>query len=101
VEHIEKYAPLIKYLSISLFPLVIVSVSKPDYVERMPFPPKDYVEKMPFKSLTPKGESKKSKKKKKKRCKRREETVSSLSMLLLSIYLSIILLKQLTTNGQD
>jgi hypothetical protein len=43
----------------------VVSVSKPDYVE-----------KMPFKSLPPKGESKKSKKKKK-RCKRREETVSS------------------------
>jgi hypothetical protein len=45
----------------------VVSVSKPDYVE-----------KMSFKSLPPKGESKKSKKKKKKkRSKRREETVSS------------------------
>jgi hypothetical protein len=49
----------------------VVSVSKPDYVE-----------KMPFKSLPPKGESnkskkKKKKKKKKKRSKRREETVSS------------------------
>jgi hypothetical protein len=48
----------------------VVSVSKPDYVE-----------KMPFKSLPPKGESKKSKKKKKKkkkkRSKRREETISS------------------------
>jgi hypothetical protein len=44
----------------------VVSVSKPDYVE-----------KMPFKSLPPKGESKKSKKKKKKRIKRREEMVSS------------------------
>jgi hypothetical protein len=32
----------------------IVSVSKPDYVEKMPFPPKGYVEKMPFKSLPPK-----------------------------------------------
>jgi hypothetical protein len=42
-----------------------VSVSKPDYVE-----------KMPFKSLPPKGESKKSKKKKK-RSKRREEMLSS------------------------
>jgi hypothetical protein len=46
----------------------VVSVSKPDYVE-----------KVPFKSLPPKGESKKSKKKKKKKkkSKRREETVSS------------------------
>jgi hypothetical protein len=49
----------------------VVSVSKPDYVE-----------KMSFKSLPPKGESKESKKKKKKkkkkkRSKRREETVSS------------------------
>jgi hypothetical protein len=26
----------------------VVSVSKPDYVEKMPFPPKGYVEKMPF-----------------------------------------------------
>jgi hypothetical protein len=44
----------------------IVSVSKPNYVEKMPFRP-----------LPPKGESKKSKKKKKKkRSKRREETVS-------------------------
>jgi hypothetical protein len=43
----------------------IVSVSKPDYVE-----------KVPFKSLPPEVESKKSKKKKK-RSKRREETVSS------------------------
>jgi hypothetical protein len=42
----------------------VVSVSKPDYVE-----------KMPFKSLPPKGESKKSMKKK--RSKKREETVSS------------------------
>jgi hypothetical protein len=49
----------------------VVSVSKPDYVDKMPFPPKGYVEKMPFKSLPPKGESKKSmKKKKKKRSKR-------------------------------
>jgi hypothetical protein len=55
----------------------VVSVSKPDYVEKMPFPPKEYVEKMPFKSLPPKGESKKSMKKKKKRSKRREDTVSS------------------------
>jgi hypothetical protein len=60
----------------------VVSVSKPDYMEKMPFPPKGYVEKMPFKSLPPKGESKKSikkkkKKKKKKRSKRREDTVSS------------------------
>jgi hypothetical protein len=52
----------------------VVSVSKPDYVEKMPFPPKGYVEKMPFKSLPPKGESKK---KKKKKSKRREDTVSS------------------------
>jgi hypothetical protein len=47
----------------------VVSVSKPDYVEKMPFKP-----------LSPKGESKKSKKKKKKkkkRSKRREEMVSS------------------------
>jgi hypothetical protein len=52
----------------------VVSVSKPDYVE-----------KMPFKSLPPKGESKKSQKKKKKkkknkkkkRSKRREDAVSS------------------------
>jgi hypothetical protein len=47
----------------------VVSVSKPDYVE-----------KMPFKSLPPNEESKKSKKKKKKkkkRSKRREEMVSS------------------------
>jgi hypothetical protein len=44
----------------------VVSVSKPDYVE-----------KMSFKSLPPKGESKKSKKKKKKRSKRRDETISS------------------------
>jgi hypothetical protein len=43
----------------------IVSNSKPDYVEKMPFKP-----------LPPKEESKKSKKKKK-RSKRREETVSS------------------------
>jgi hypothetical protein len=43
----------------------VVSVIKPDYVE-----------KMSFKYLPPKGESKKSKKKKK-RSKRREETVSS------------------------
>jgi hypothetical protein len=42
----------------------VVPVSKPDYVE-----------KMPFKSLPPKGESKKSMKKK--RSKRREEKVSS------------------------
>jgi hypothetical protein len=56
----------------------VVSVSKPDYVEKMPFPPNEYVEKMPFKSLPPKGESKKSmKKKKKKRSKRREDMVSS------------------------
>jgi hypothetical protein len=54
----------------------IVSVSKPDYVEKMPFPPKEYVEKMRFKFLPPKGESKKSMKKKKKRSKRREDTVS-------------------------
>jgi hypothetical protein len=54
----------------------IVSVSKPYYVEKMPFPPKDYMEKMPFKSLPPKGESKKSMKKKK-RSKRREDTVPS------------------------
>jgi hypothetical protein len=45
----------------------VVSFSKPDYVE-----------KMPFKLLPPKEESKKSKNKKKKRSKRREETVSSL-----------------------
>jgi hypothetical protein len=45
----------------------VVSVRKPDYVERMPFPPKGYMEKMPFKSLPPKGESKKSMKKKKKK----------------------------------
>jgi hypothetical protein len=44
----------------------IVSVSKSDYVEKMPFKP-----------LPPKEESKKKKKKKKKRSKRREETVSS------------------------
>jgi hypothetical protein len=44
----------------------VLSVSKPDYVE-----------KMPFNSLPPEGESKKSKKKKKKRSKRPEETVSS------------------------
>jgi hypothetical protein len=47
----------------------VVSVSKPDYVEKMPFKP-----------LPPKEGSKKSKKKKKKkkrRSKRREETVSS------------------------
>jgi hypothetical protein len=43
----------------------VVSVSKPEYVE-----------KMPFRSLPPKGESKKSMKKKNKRSKRREETVS-------------------------
>jgi hypothetical protein len=43
----------------------VVSVNKPDYVE-----------KMPFKSLPPEGESKKSKKKKN-RSKRREEIVSS------------------------
>jgi hypothetical protein len=43
----------------------VVSVSKPDYVEKMPFKP-----------LPPKEESKK-KKKKKKRSKRREETISS------------------------
>jgi hypothetical protein len=50
----------------------VVSVRKPDYVEKMPFPPKEYVEKMSFKSLPPKGESKKSmKKKKKKRSKAR------------------------------
>jgi hypothetical protein len=54
----------------------VVSVSKPDYVEKMPFPPREYVEKMPFKSLPPKGESKKSMKNKK-RSKRREDTVSS------------------------
>jgi hypothetical protein len=54
----------------------VVSVSKPDYVEKMPFPPKEYVEKMPFKSLPPKGESKKIIKKKKK-SKRREDTVPS------------------------
>jgi hypothetical protein len=30
----------------------VVSVSKPEYVEKMPFPPTDYVEKMPF---PPKG----------------------------------------------
>jgi hypothetical protein len=51
----------------------VVSISKPDYVEKMPFPPKGYVEKMPF---PPKGESKESKKKKK-RSKRQEETVSA------------------------
>jgi hypothetical protein len=45
----------------------VVPVSKPDYVEKMPFPPREYVEKMPFKSLPLKGESKKSMKKKKKR----------------------------------
>jgi hypothetical protein len=61
----------------------VIPVSKPDYVEKMPFPPREYVEKIPFKSLPPKGESKKSmkkkkKKKKKKRSKRREDTVSSL-----------------------
>jgi hypothetical protein len=56
----------------------VVSVSKPDYVEKMPFPSKGYVEKMPFKSLPPKGESKKSmKKKKRRRSKRREDMVSS------------------------
>jgi hypothetical protein len=44
----------------------VVSVIKPDYVEKMPFKP-----------LPPKGESKKKKKKKKKRSKRREEMVSS------------------------
>jgi hypothetical protein len=44
----------------------VVSVIKPDYVEKMPFMP-----------LPPKEESKKSKKKKK-RSKRREEMVSSL-----------------------
>jgi hypothetical protein len=55
----------------------VVSVSKPDYVEKMSFPPKGYVEKIRFKSLPPKGESKKSMKKKKKRSKRREDTVSS------------------------
>jgi hypothetical protein len=45
----------------------VVSVSKPDYVEKIPFKP-----------LPPQGESKKKKKKKKKRrSKRREETVSS------------------------
>jgi hypothetical protein len=51
----------------------VVSVSKPDYVEKMPFKP-----------LPPEGECKKSKKKKKnkkkkkkKRSKRQEETVSS------------------------
>jgi hypothetical protein len=43
----------------------VVPVSKPDYVEKMPFPPNGYVEKMPFKSLPPKGESKKIMKKKK------------------------------------
>jgi hypothetical protein len=46
----------------------VVPVSKPDYVEKMPFPPKGYMEKMPF---PPKGESKESKKSmKKKRSKR-------------------------------
>jgi hypothetical protein len=59
----------------------VVSVSKPDYVEKMPFPPKGYMEKMPLKYLPPKGEIKKSikkkKKKKKKRSKSREDTVSS------------------------
>jgi hypothetical protein len=69
----------------------VVSVSKPDYVEKMPFPPKGYVEKMSFPPkgyvekmpFPPKGESKESKKskkkkkKKKKRSKRQEETVSS------------------------
>jgi hypothetical protein len=44
----------------------IVSVNKPDYVEKLPFKP-----------LPPKEEKKKKKKKKKKRSKRREETVSS------------------------
>jgi hypothetical protein len=44
----------------------IVSVSKPNYVE-----------KMPFQSLPPKGESKKSKKKKKMMSKRQEEIVTS------------------------
>jgi hypothetical protein len=44
----------------------VVSVRKPDYVEKMPFKP-----------LPPKGDSKKSKKKKKNRSKRIEETVSS------------------------
>jgi hypothetical protein len=43
----------------------VVSASKPDYVEKMPFKP-----------LPPKGESKKSKKKKR-RSKRREEMISS------------------------
>jgi hypothetical protein len=55
----------------------IVSVSKPDYVEKMSFPPKGYVEKMPFKSLPLKEESKKSMKKRKKRSKRREDMVPS------------------------
>jgi hypothetical protein len=59
----------------------VISVSKPDYVEKMPFSPKGYV-KMPFKSLPPKGESKKSMKKKK-RSKRREDTVSSLNIMIL------------------
>jgi hypothetical protein len=51
----------------------VVSVSKPDYVEKLPFKP-----------LPPKEESKKKKKRKKKRRnKRREETVLALSILLL------------------
>jgi hypothetical protein len=44
----------------------VVSVNKPDYMEKLPFKP-----------LPPKEEKKKKKKKKKKRSKRREETVSS------------------------
>jgi hypothetical protein len=44
----------------------IISVNKPDYVEKLPFKP-----------LPPKEEKKKKKKKKKKRSKRREETISS------------------------
>jgi hypothetical protein len=44
----------------------VVSINKPDYVEKLPFRP-----------LPPKEEIKKKKKKKKKRSKRREETVSS------------------------
>jgi hypothetical protein len=44
----------------------VISVNKPDYVEKLPFKP-----------LPPKEEKKKKKKKKKKRSKRREETLSS------------------------
>jgi hypothetical protein len=44
----------------------VVSVSKPDYVEKMPFPSKEYVEKVPFPPKEESKESKKSKKSKKK-----------------------------------